>query len=191
MLYQTFVFVSRSSLSILHLPPLPLALLPVPTVLQLAILSVTLLESSTSFLVDWFGEAGATWVTIALVCCEGLCGGAAYVNCFYRLGTALEPGGGGDDDVEGQGVVSTKGSRRREQEKEFVSSLSLSLSLCPEEGVSVEAEKWLLENRECRVRRHEWDLGREFDLFGVGTAVVRDPSRSRERLLSRIVINRE
>ncbi|GAA5855539.1 hypothetical protein JCM3766R1_006352 [Sporobolomyces carnicolor] len=119
LLYQTFVFVSRSSLSILHLPPLPLALLPVPTVLQLAILSVTLLESSTSFLVDWFGEAGATWVTIALVCCEGLCGGAAYVNCFYRLGTALEPGGGGDDDVEGQGVVSTKGSRRREQEKEF------------------------------------------------------------------------
>ena len=121
LLYQTFVFISRSSLSIFHLPPLPLSLLPLPTLIQLLILSLTILESTTSIFVKFFGESGATWITIGLVCCEGLAGGSAYVNVFYRLGKGDEV-----DDEEGreEGLESglqVKDRRRKEQEKEFVS----------------------------------------------------------------------
>ncbi|GAA5887570.1 hypothetical protein JCM16303_004247 [Sporobolomyces ruberrimus] len=119
LLYQTFVFISRSSLSILHLPPLPLFLLPLPTLLQLVILSLTILESTTSIFVNLFGESGATWVTIGLVCGEGLCGGAAYVNCFYRLGTANDQEEGEEEEGQLGGGRVAKDSRRREQEKEF------------------------------------------------------------------------
>ncbi|CEQ39107.1 SPOSA6832_00612, partial [Sporobolomyces salmonicolor] len=120
LLYQTFVFISRSSLSILRLPPLPLALLPLPTLLQLLILLLTTLEASTSFFVNALGEAGATWVTVGLVCAEGLCGGAAYVNCFYRLG--MENGELEEEESEGllDRARAKKDPRRREQEKEFV-----------------------------------------------------------------------
>ncbi|GAA5955657.1 hypothetical protein JCM21900_005075 [Sporobolomyces salmonicolor] len=119
LLYQTFVFISRSSLSILRLPPLPLALLPLPTLLQLLILLLTTLEASTSFFVNALGEAGATWVTVGLVCTEGLCGGAAYVNCFYRLG--MENGELAEEESEGllDRARAKKDPRRREQEKEF------------------------------------------------------------------------
>jgi len=56
-----------------------------------------------------------------LVCCEGLAGGSAYVNVFYRLGKGDEV-----DDEEGreEGLESglqVKDRRRKEQEKEFVS----------------------------------------------------------------------
>ncbi|GAA5842065.1 hypothetical protein JCM5353_003491 [Sporobolomyces roseus] len=117
LLYQTFVFISRSSLSIFHLPPLPLSLLPLPTLVQLLILSLTILESTTSIFVRWFGEQGATWITIVLVCCEGLAGGAAYVNVFYRLGK-----GDGVQEEEGDeegGGLRVKDRRRKDQEKEF------------------------------------------------------------------------
>ncbi|GAA5873953.1 hypothetical protein JCM3774_004050 [Rhodotorula dairenensis] len=124
LLYQTFVFVSRSSLSILHLPPLPLALLPLPTTLQVAILVVTTFESATSFLVAVFGEHGATWCTALLVCCEGLCGGAAYVNAFHRLATdSGEEEEEGDEDealVEEEEFAGLRKSKaRKDQEKEF------------------------------------------------------------------------
>ncbi|GAA5863940.1 hypothetical protein JCM8547_005287 [Rhodosporidiobolus lusitaniae] len=111
LLYQTFVFLSRSSLSLFHLPPLPLRLLPLPTLLQLGILFITLLEASTSFLPAFFlGEHGATWVVAGLICCEGLCGGAAYVNAFHRLAVMEEEEEDGEDDGD---------ARRREVEKEF------------------------------------------------------------------------
>jgi len=70
------------------------------------------------------GESGATWITILLICCEGLCGGAAYVNCFYRLGSAadeLDEASTEENDGELGGTRIVKDSRRREQEKEFVS----------------------------------------------------------------------
>ncbi|GAA6039616.1 hypothetical protein JCM8097_002216 [Rhodosporidiobolus ruineniae] len=117
LLYQTFVFISRSSLSILHLPPLPLRLLPLPTLLQLLILALTLLEASTSLFVRLFGEHGATWLTAALVCCEGLCGGAAYVNAFHRLAVMQDEEDGEGDALGGGGEG--KSPARREQEKEF------------------------------------------------------------------------
>ncbi|GAA5943219.1 amino acid transporter YHC3 [Sporobolomyces koalae] len=113
LLYQTFVFVSRSSLSILHLPPLPLALLPVPTIFQLVILALTTWEAKSSVFVHLFGEAGATWCTLVLVSLEGLCGGAAYVNCFYRLGAVAS-----ENEPDGR-EEGNKDQVRRQQEKEF------------------------------------------------------------------------
>ncbi|GAA5979459.1 hypothetical protein JCM10908_002932 [Rhodotorula pacifica] len=123
LLYQTFVFISRSSLSILHLPPLPLALLPLPTILQIAILVLTTFEAATSFFVTLFGEHGATWCTALLVCCEGLCGGAAYVNAFHRLATDDGEGDGDGDDAdlaEEEEIAGLgKSKARKDQEKEF------------------------------------------------------------------------
>ncbi|BGP29650.1 battenin CLN3 protein [Rhodotorula toruloides] len=116
LLYQTFVFVSRSSISILHIPPLPLRLLPLPTALQLVILLLTTLEASASFLVTLLGEHGATWIVAGLICCEGLCGGAAYVNAFHRLAT--EEGQDEGEHEEEEGFLG-KDRLRMEQEKEF------------------------------------------------------------------------
>jgi len=67
-----------------------------------------------------------------LVCCEGLAGGAAYVNVFYRLGK-----GDGVQEEEGDeegGGLRVKDRRRKDQEKEFVCfsplfSLSLSCTM--------------------------------------------------------------
>ncbi|BGP37516.1 battenin CLN3 protein [Rhodotorula kratochvilovae] len=114
LLYQTFVFVSRSSLSILRLPPLPLSLLPLPTLLQLLILALTFLEARTGFLVALAGEHGATWAVALLVCAEGLCGGAAYVNAFHRLATVLDE----EEDDGGAGPMG-KDRARADQEREF------------------------------------------------------------------------
>ncbi|POY70414.1 hypothetical protein BMF94_6589 [Rhodotorula taiwanensis] len=122
LLYQTFVFISRSSLSILHLPPLPLALLPLPTILQVVILAITTCEAATSFLVALFGEHGATWCTALLVCCEGLCGGAAYVNAFHRLATeeGEDEGSDGEERLHsGSDGFGAKSKARKDQEKEF------------------------------------------------------------------------
>lgn len=99
-----------------------MALLPLPTVLQLVILAATATESATSFLVVLFGEHGATWCTALLVCCEGLCGGAAYVNAFHRLATDSEEDDPEDEEAEG-GIDRNgfgKSRARRDQEKEFV-----------------------------------------------------------------------
>jgi battenin len=87
-------------------------------VLQLVILLLTTLEASTSFLVALFGEHGATWITAGLICCEGLCGGAAYVNAFHRLAT--EEGQDQAGDEEEAGSFLGKDRMRMEQEKEFV-----------------------------------------------------------------------
>ncbi|GAA5854004.1 hypothetical protein JCM9279_003759 [Rhodotorula babjevae] len=112
LLYQTFVFISRSSLSILRLQPLPLALLPLPTILQLFVLLTTFLEARTGFIVNSLGEHGATWCVAGLVCAEGLCGGAAYVNAFHRLATEID-----DEEVDEVGLG--KDRRRLDQEREF------------------------------------------------------------------------
>ncbi|KAI5481084.1 esterase / lipase [Pseudohyphozyma bogoriensis] len=116
LVYQTFVFFSRSSLSIFHLPPLPRHLLPLPTILQLGILAITSLEGSTNFLVASFGENGAIRIVFLLIALEGLCGGSAYVNVFYRLGVDGDPE---DDDEESGGGGPRKDKLRREKEREF------------------------------------------------------------------------
>lgn len=56
-----------------------------------------------------------------LVCAEGLCGGAAYVNAFHRLATEVEHDREEHEDGEGDGLIDdSKSKERRAQEKEFV-----------------------------------------------------------------------
>lgn len=115
------MFISRSSLSIFHLPPIPIALLPLPTLAQLCLLAITSLESATGFLSLPLGESTATWLVLMLVSLEGLCGGAAYVNAFYHLGQEAD-----DDETLGDG----KDSVRRAQEREFkIASVGLADTL--------------------------------------------------------------
>ncbi|ODN81096.1 protein BTN1 [Cryptococcus amylolentus CBS 6039] len=108
--YQSFVFLSRSSLS-LGLPPLPRRLLPLPAIIQFLVLSLLSLQarsfifSSPSYTPGsniGLGPAGgggpdgpdggegggvdrAIWFVWLLICLEGLCGGAGYVNTFYHV----------------------------------------------------------------------------------------------------------
>ncbi|KAJ3761422.1 batten's disease protein Cln3 [Lentinula raphanica] len=83
LVYQTTVFLSRSSISI-GLPPLPLKLLPLPSVLQGFILLLLAFESSIGFYAEDSEGLSITTVFL-LISLEGICGGLAYVNAFYRI----------------------------------------------------------------------------------------------------------
>jgi len=111
LVYQTTVFLSRSSIS-LGLPPLPPHLLFLPALLQGCILAVLALESGTGLLGD-ARPAASFWSVFLLVALEGTCGGLAYINAYYRVGQEQHraPGHrahGGDRDAE-----------RARQEREF------------------------------------------------------------------------
>ncbi|KAI0641301.1 batten's disease protein Cln3 [Trametes meyenii] len=83
LVYQSTVFLSRSSIS-LGLPPLPGRLLSLPAIVQGAILTTLALESAAGL----FGDAhpGLSFALVfLLVSIEGICGGLAYVNVFYRV----------------------------------------------------------------------------------------------------------
>jgi battenin len=71
--YQTFVFLSRSSISIFRLPAIPKQYLWVPAILQGTILLLLISESIYS----WFRESIASPLVIVFVCIEGLAGGSA------------------------------------------------------------------------------------------------------------------
>ncbi|GAA6003343.1 hypothetical protein JCM10207_000285 [Rhodosporidiobolus poonsookiae] len=154
LLYQTFVFFSRSSISLFHLPPLPLRLLPLPTLLQLGILFLTTSEAGTSYLVSLLGEHGATWAVMVLICAEGLCGGAAYVNAFHRLAVQEEV----EDEEEGLlEAAGGKSKARREQEKEFmISSVGLAdtLGICVASFLAMPLETALCSSQVARGRTY-------------------------------------
>ncbi|KAJ1571482.1 hypothetical protein NDA15_003514 [Ustilago hordei] len=82
LVYQTFVFLSRSSISIFKLPAIPRTLLWLPAVLQTGLLFLLASES----LYGWFRASIANPLVIVLICIEGLAGGAAYVSVFYSIG---------------------------------------------------------------------------------------------------------
>lgn len=82
LVYQTFVFLSRSSISIFKLPAIPKNLLWLPAILQSVLLAVLTTES----LYAWFRSSIASPLVIVLICVEGLAGGAAYVSVFYSIG---------------------------------------------------------------------------------------------------------
>lgn len=71
--YQTFVFLSRSSVSIFRLPAIPKRYLWVPAILQGLLLAVLTTES----IYNWFRTSIASPLAIVLVCVEGLAGGSA------------------------------------------------------------------------------------------------------------------
>ncbi|KAM0751550.1 batten's disease protein Cln3 [Meredithblackwellia eburnea MCA 4105] len=147
LVYQTFVFISRSSLSIFKLPPLPRAMIPFPTLVQLCLLAVTTTEAYTNFLSSALGEASATWVVFAFISLEGLSGGTAYVNVFYRLGLDDDEDFlTGDDSDEFDSNRPFKSKERREMEREFrISSVGFAdtLGILVAALVSTRVEPWL------------------------------------------------
>ncbi|TFY77085.1 hypothetical protein EWM64_g6929 [Hericium alpestre] len=114
LVYQTTVFFSRSSIS-LGIPPIPARLLSLPAIIQACILIVLAYESAVGFFPD--SSEGINIVMVfLLISLEGICGGLAYVNVFYRVNQ--EPHRPGMDP------------ERAKQEKEFnIGSIGLSDSL--------------------------------------------------------------
>jgi battenin len=115
--YQTFVFLSRSSISIFRLPAIPKHLLWVPAFLQGLLLVVLTTES----LYNWFRDSIASPLTIVMICIEGLAGGSAYVSVFYQIGTDDERGSNDDNVGAHVSDVDEQQQRdvRRAQEHEF------------------------------------------------------------------------
>ncbi|RSH77220.1 battenin CLN3 protein [Apiotrichum porosum] len=122
--YQSFVFLSRSSLS-LGLPPIPRRYLPVPTITQFFVLVLLFLQArrfifSTPEYTPPFPEPAtgvdrAITFVFLLTCLEGLCGGSAYVNTFYHVGHEGDSG----EEVEVEGGANTPEEVKRKMEKEF------------------------------------------------------------------------
>ncbi|KIJ89576.1 hypothetical protein K443DRAFT_117789, partial [Laccaria amethystina LaAM-08-1] len=83
LVYQTTVFLSRSSIS-LGIPALPQSLLPLPAIIQAIILLVLTYESAVGFFDD-NDEVWSVFLVFILISLEGVCGGLAYVNAFYRV----------------------------------------------------------------------------------------------------------
>jgi len=83
LVYQTSVFLSRSSISF-GFPPLSKKLLPAPAVTQLVILLILAQESVVGIFGD-NSEGASFFLVFLLVTIEGICGGLAYVNVFYHI----------------------------------------------------------------------------------------------------------
>ncbi|KAK7682670.1 hypothetical protein QCA50_014053 [Cerrena zonata] len=83
LVYQATVFLSRSSISF-GLPPLPARFLPLPAVLQAAVLTVLALESALGIF-DGTSQGFSFTLVFLLISIEGICGGLAYVNVFYHI----------------------------------------------------------------------------------------------------------
>ncbi|CEL54904.1 Protein BTN1 OS=Ustilago maydis (strain 521 / FGSC 9021) GN=BTN1 PE=3 SV=1 [Rhizoctonia solani AG-1 IB] len=113
LIYQAFVFLSRSSIS-LGLPALPTALLPVPAIVQAVIMGTLALESSTGFLSGAHPETETQGsvlpILMSLIAIEGVCGGLAYVNVFYRVG---------QDGAQSSGLDDSRSREFARQEREF------------------------------------------------------------------------
>jgi len=93
LVYQTTVFFSRSALSI-GLPPIPSRSLPMPAIIQFGVLVILGIESTTGLFESGSGVVGQVpegWegasvaIVFLLIGLEGICGGLAYVNCFYHI----------------------------------------------------------------------------------------------------------
>ncbi|PLW21284.1 hypothetical protein PCANC_05062 [Puccinia coronata f. sp. avenae] len=84
--YQIFVFFSRSSMAIFRFPALPRRLIPLPSLLQMVILCVLLLEASNGFLSSVVPTQWIYMLVFAVISLEGVCGGLAYVSAYYWLG---------------------------------------------------------------------------------------------------------
>ncbi|KAI0752633.1 batten's disease protein Cln3 [Daedaleopsis nitida] len=104
LVYQTTVFLSRSSIT-LGLPPLPGKLLSLPAIVQGFILTTLAVESAVGFFGDEH-EGLSFAFAFLLISIEGICGGLAYVNVFYRINQEKRDTPGADPE-------------RAKQEREF------------------------------------------------------------------------
>ncbi|KAJ7057155.1 batten's disease protein Cln3 [Mycena amicta] len=84
LVYQTTVFLSRSSISI-GVPPLPARLLSLPAIIQFGIFLTLTFESALGVFPSDSDEAWSIVFVFLLISLEGICGGSAYVNVFYRI----------------------------------------------------------------------------------------------------------
>ncbi|KAI0049514.1 batten's disease protein Cln3 [Auriscalpium vulgare] len=111
LVYQSTVFLSRSSIS-LGLPPLPARLIYLPAVIQGCILATLAYEAAVGVFSD-SSEGLSIVLVFTLISIEGVCGGLAYVNVFYR--------------VNQEQLNPSVDSERAKQEKEFkIGSIGLS-----------------------------------------------------------------
>ncbi|PWN95226.1 batten's disease protein Cln3 [Tilletiopsis washingtonensis] len=113
--YQAFVFLSRSSISMLRMPAIPRSWLWAPAVMQALLVALLASES----LYAWFRPSIASPLVIVLVCVEGLAGGSAYVSVFYHIGT--DPPSPAPKTASGALLDETDEEReeRQGQEQEF------------------------------------------------------------------------
>ncbi|AAW44170.1 basic amino acid transporter, putative [Cryptococcus deneoformans JEC21] len=130
--YQTFVFLSRSSLS-LGLPPIPKRLLPLPAIIQFLVLSLLFLQAKTFFFSSPAytppadGDGGvdrSITIVFLLICLEGLCGGSGYVNTFYHVGregsVSENYDADGDNEMGGdRRTVNVTEMEKKAMEREF------------------------------------------------------------------------
>ncbi|KAJ7777956.1 batten's disease protein Cln3 [Mycena maculata] len=105
LVYQTTVFLSRSSISI-GIPPLPARLLSLPAIIQAVILLLLTVESAVGLFPSDADEAWSITAVFLLISLEGICGGSAYVNVFYRINQEKPP-------------HTTRDIERTRQEREF------------------------------------------------------------------------
>ncbi|KAG8875582.1 battenin CLN3 protein [Tulasnella sp. 331] len=108
LVYQTFVFFSRSSISI-GVPSLPTRLLWAPAIVQAGVLLTLVLESAIGIFPEESNPTLTFLLVFTLIAVEGVCGGLAYVNVFYRVGQENHPSEG-DDAYE---------LEKKKQEREF------------------------------------------------------------------------
>ncbi|KAI0667306.1 batten's disease protein Cln3 [Trametes maxima] len=106
LVYQSTVFLSRSSIS-LGLPPLPGRLLSLPAIVQGVILTTLSLESAVGLFGDAYAGLSFAFVFL-LISIEGICGGLAYVNVFYRV-----------NQEKHDTTTTTADAERAKQEREF------------------------------------------------------------------------
>ncbi|KAF8482724.1 batten's disease protein Cln3 [Russula ochroleuca] len=81
LVYQSTVFLSRSSLS-LGLPALPTRAISIPSIIQ-GFLLITLSSESA---LGYFPDSLAPGLVFLLISVEGICGGLSYVNAYFRAG---------------------------------------------------------------------------------------------------------
>ncbi|KAI9442411.1 batten's disease protein Cln3 [Lactarius indigo] len=81
LVYQSTVFLSRSSLS-LGLPALPIRAISIPSMVQGLLLAVLSSESALGY----FPDALAPGLVFCLISVEGICGGLSYVNAYFHAG---------------------------------------------------------------------------------------------------------
>ena len=90
LVYQTFVFFSRSYTTLTPLDPVPYSWLWAPAILQIFLLGLMTSESVYS----WFRSSIASPLVIVLVAIEGLAGGVAYVSIMSHLSVLSKSGAG-------------------------------------------------------------------------------------------------
>ena len=71
---------------IFRIPPLPEKAISLPSIAQFFVLLLALTEATRAIFNTAFGPTYAIPACLCLIAAEGLCGGLAYVNMYYRVG---------------------------------------------------------------------------------------------------------